>query len=62
MNTSDCFGQWMDEVDKAVYQLAMVSVYELSDQCFRDWFGSGMEPEEAAEKALNSDGFCGWDE
>ncbi len=35
----------------------LVQYMDLSDQPFRDWFDSGIDAEEAAEMALEDNGF-----
>ena len=51
------FEQWMEQVDTAVQALAFVSVHDLPDQPFRDWWESGWEPGEAAEEVLEYSGY-----
>ncbi len=51
------FDQWMKAVDQAVIETAFCSIHDLSDQPFRDWFDSGIDAEEAAEMALEDNGF-----
>lgn len=51
------FQQWMRAVDSEVYALAGVSVHDLADQTFRDWYDDEIEPSEAAEMALENEGF-----
>lgn len=51
------FDGWMEDVDNAVEALAGVSVHDLPDCCYRDWFDEGLSPREAARLALqNADG------
>jgi hypothetical protein len=51
-NSDTAFKKWMNDVDAAVGATAFVSVYDLPDQPFRDWFDSGMSAEEAARTTL----------
>ena len=51
------FEQWMEAIDQAVLRIAFCSVHDLSDQPFRDWFEDEVSPEEAAEMALEDNGF-----
>ncbi len=51
------FQQWMEAIDQAVLGAAFCSIHDLSDQPFRDWFDGGIDAEEAAEMALEDNGF-----
>ncbi|MCP4424433.1 MAG: hypothetical protein GY803_08085 [Chloroflexi bacterium] len=51
------FETWMSQVDAAVSGMAFISVYDLADQPFRDWYNDGYSPREAAEEALESEGY-----
>lgn len=51
------FRQWMQEVDREVQAIAFLSVHDLADQPFRDWYDDGVEPLEAAEMTLEDEGF-----
>lgn len=51
------FNQWMRQLDAAVLYRAGVSVHDLADQPFRDWFDEGIEPSQAAELILDNEGF-----
>jgi len=51
------FEQWMKRVNYEVFRLALVSVHDLADQPFYDWYESGMTPLEAAEETLIEEGF-----
>lgn len=51
------FEWWMREVDSHVQKLSGVSVHDLADQPFRDWFDDEMPAREAAELALEDEGF-----
>ena len=54
---SSGFETWMQKVDSAVIRLAGVSVHDLADQFFYDWFEDGITPAQAARLALESEGF-----
>jgi hypothetical protein len=49
------FEAWMKAVDAACYAKAGVSVYDLSDCPFADWYEAGMPPKAAANHALRGD-------
>ena len=51
------FKQWMAEANGHVVKMAGVSIYELPDCTFRDWFDDGLSPQEAADQALEEAGF-----
>jgi hypothetical protein len=51
------FPQWMQAVDDAVWSIAGVSVYDLPDCPFRDWFEDQEQPRTAALHALER---AGW--
>ena len=51
------FEIWMGQIDRMVNATAMVSVHDLPDSPFRDWFDSGMAAADAAEQALRD---AGW--
>lgn len=46
------FEQWMKQVDRAVENVAYVSLYDLPDINYRDLFDSGETPDNAAREAL----------
>ena len=48
---------WIDEVDQVIGSLVSLCHDDLADQCWRDWYESGMCPHEAAALALKSEGF-----
>jgi hypothetical protein len=50
------FDQWMRDVDQAVSRLAYLSVYDLTDQPFADWFEAGVRPLTAAKRAIRNNG------
>lgn len=49
--------QWMKRVDVEVMKRAGVSVHDLADQSYWDWWNDDLSPSEAAERALVDDGF-----
>jgi hypothetical protein len=51
------FKKWMSEVDIAVAARAFVSVYDLPDQPYRDWFEDGMSADEAVVAVLEDSGY-----
>ena len=51
--------EWMKDVDDEVQSIAGVSVYDLADFPSRDWYDSGVAPEEAAEDVLADNGWDG---
>jgi hypothetical protein len=51
------FDMWFRAVDAIVLAKAGVSVNDLPDCCFIDWFDDGMKPAAAAARALKSADF-----
>ncbi len=51
------FETWMQQVDAAVAGMAFISVHDLADQPFRDWYESGYTAHEAAEESLENEGY-----
>lgn len=51
------FDEWMKEVDQQVILIVECSVHDLADQPFRDWFGDGYSARDAAEEALENEGW-----
>lgn len=49
------FEQWMKRVDRAV-QTVGLSVYDLADQPYRDWYEAGHTAAGSARRALKADG------
>jgi len=47
----------MKKVDTAVYNTAYVSVHDLADMPYRDMYEAGTTPSEAADRALENEGF-----
>jgi len=48
------FEVWMRDVDASVKAKIGMSVHDLPDACFRDWYDDGMKPGAAASKAIKS--------
>lgn len=48
------FQVWMNDVDSRVKQSAGLSVHDLPDCCFADWFESGVKPQAAAKRAIKA--------
>lgn len=57
MNRKLTFEAWFAAVDKCCAERAGVSVHDLPDKLWRDWYGFGMKPCEAANRALHEEGF-----
>lgn len=53
------FKTWMTKVDEACIWISSVSVYDLTDQPFKDSFEAGLKPAEMAEMALKDNGWPG---
>ena len=53
----DPFDLWMNRVDQFVTHSTGLSIHDLSDLPFRDYFDDGMSPEEVAEVALIENGW-----
>lgn len=51
------FTEWMAEVDDVVVGLIGLMASDLPDCLWRDWFDSGMSPQDAAAEALEEAGF-----
>jgi len=51
------FQTWMTKVDAAIAALCGLSHSDLADQCYADMFLDGVDPQEAAEVALEDEGF-----
>lgn len=52
------FETWMRAVDNHVSTIAGVSVHDLPDCMFRDWYDDGCSPQDAAFDALE---YAGWE-
>lgn len=53
------FDAWMTKVDSKVIRTVGLSVHDLADQPFRDWYDDDMTPDEAAQLALAGEGWVG---
>lgn len=51
--------QWINEVDRAVWRIAGVSVHDLADAGFWDQWQSGVSPADMAADMLASDDLMG---
>jgi hypothetical protein len=51
------FEQWFKKAEAHAAGLIMLSLHDLADQPYRDWFEAGYTPQEAAEEALENEGF-----
>jgi len=49
------FACWMEAVDREVEHRSGVSVYDLADQPFRDWYEDDINAAEAAGMALEEE-------
>jgi len=49
--------QWLEEVDQVIGSFVGLTHDDLADQPWRDWYESGMSPNEAAAMALEAEGF-----
>lgn len=48
------FEQWMQRVDAVVQKRTGLSVHDLPDCPFRDWYDNGLTPREASVQAIRS--------
>ena len=48
------FEEWMKDVDAAVSARIGLSVHDLADCCFRDWYDAGVSAKSAASRAIKS--------
>ena len=51
------FDAWMQDVDDCVKEQSGLDIRDLPDCLYQDWFDEGVEPEDAARKALEENGF-----
>jgi hypothetical protein len=51
------FAEWMRRVDEAVEAEVGLSVHDLEDASFADWFEDGVRPATAAKRALRASGW-----
>ena len=52
--TTDCLENWMGRVDQRVQVLCGLSVYDLPDCCYADWYEEGMTAAQAARAAVKN--------
>jgi len=60
MDASDAstFEQWMKQIDNYCWRGVGLSVYDLPDCCFRDWYDKRVRAIRAANRALRRAGAC----
>lgn len=51
------FEEWKKRADDAAVRRAGISLDDLADQPYYDWYEDGMSPEKAAKRALAAEGF-----
>jgi hypothetical protein len=51
------FARWMEHVDEWCWTLGGVSLHDLADQPYLDWYQAGDSPRTAAQRALQADGW-----
>ena len=49
------FDDWLEEVDRLIQEKVGVSLYDLPDQRYRDWFEDGFDPVMAMEYVLDNE-------
>lgn len=49
------FDAWMAKVDAACLKACGLSIHDLSDCCFMDWFEDGVSPLSAAKRAIRAE-------
>lgn len=47
-----CLEDWMKAVDSWAQAISGLSIYDLPDCCFADWYEDGMRAQTAARKAI----------
>lgn len=52
------FEDWMERVDRCLIKVCDLTSDDLADQTWRDWYDAGMSPRNAAQDALDNEG---WD-
>lgn len=52
------FAQWLKEVDGVIGGICGLGHNDIADQTWYDWFADGYSPEEAAQEALENEGFA----
>lgn len=56
------YEQWMKKVDSLIGAKTGLSVDDLADYPTRDWFESGMTPQEACQDILEGEGYLDEDD
>ena len=56
MSMAKSFSEWFKDVDGHVYAKAGMSVHDLGDCPYHDWYESGMSAKSAASKAIKNAG------
>ena len=51
------FIEWKEKVDAHIQKICGLTTDDLADQCYHDWYDSGMRPANAAKQALESENF-----
>ena len=55
-NDNPTFDQWMDRIDRVISKYRGISVYDLEDCPFTEWYDNRIRPIKAANKALKRAG------
>lgn len=58
--SGDDFQRWMHEVDAGCWRRLGVSIIDLADQPFRDFFDSGLGATEVVEQVVVDEGLEDW--
>jgi hypothetical protein len=48
------FEQWLDRVDAEIQAIAGVSLLDLPDCCYQDWYNDEISVKRAAKKAIRT--------
>jgi len=46
------FKQWMKALDDLTWNMVGMSIHDLPDCCYRDWYDDKVSPTEAVERAI----------
>ncbi|MBA7586292.1 hypothetical protein ES708_28289 [subsurface metagenome] len=52
-----CFKQWREEVNRYLLLKASITIRDISEKPYREYFENGDNPEEIAKKVLKEEGF-----
>ena len=52
------YKEWLNQVDKNVESMIVLSIHDLSDFMSRDAFEDGLTPQECAEEWIKNDDCC----